>query len=540
MDDGGVKSLLDEFANSANITKKEANAFLKSFQNVFVDALENDKVLKINGLGSFKLSLVGERNSVDVNTGKPIKINPHYKVVFTPETLLKNTVNAPFAHLETVIIEDVVDMSNGEVNIDTLPLNEGETSFDLKSSDGTQVEPEVDESEGIAASSDKIESPLEKLTEQALEIKSLLEDIQGTACFSDNATAAVSDATTAEVSDVADEVIPDNATAVVSEVVDASASDAADEVGQSDSVDVENEQYTEQNSVESTAPQDESSVSIKEEIPALTKEEHPLKEEPPTVPHDEPTVPHDEPTEPQEEPLPANKEKENKGLDNEMLSIIRDEYKKRRRVRIAVVLSSVFVVLMLTVALVLDFYFDGFVKKYYYSTFVDNKEMSEDLLTEGNNTLMENELLAVDDDEIEADENVCAGDVTDSVGVQADSVISDVVEVEKNSHVNDNSAGADSRMFSAIFNSPRVYSQYIDTIKMPQDSRLTLVSLKYYGHRDFWVYIYEANKSRISNPNVITPGTTLYIPKLDKALIDVSNPETIEYARYLHDIFVRK
>ena len=53
MDDGSLKSLLDDFASKANITKKDANAFLKSFQSVFIEALDKDKVLKINGLGSF-------------------------------------------------------------------------------------------------------------------------------------------------------------------------------------------------------------------------------------------------------------------------------------------------------------------------------------------------------------------------------------------------------------------------------------------------------------------------------------------------------
>ena len=94
--------------------------------------------------------------------------------------------------------------------------------------------------------------------------------------------------------------------------------------------------------------------------------------------------------------------------------------------------------------------------------------------------------------------------------------------------------------FSKLIEAPRVYTDFLDTIKMPKDSRLTLISLKYYGHRDFWVYIYEANKSRIPNPNIIVPGTTIYIPVLDKALIDSSNPKAIEYARYLHDQFVGK
>ena len=190
MDEVNLKSLVDVFASKAKITKKEANAFVKAFQNIFIDALSKDKVLKITGLGSFKVTLVNERSSVDVNTGKPIKINSHYKIVFTPDSELKNIVNSPFAHLDTIIIDDVVDMSDGEVNIDTLSqdlknLSANHTVSSIPPVDEVNTDVQLIKTDNEA---DKVESPLEKLAEQALEIKSLLADIQGLGSDGQNTT----------------------------------------------------------------------------------------------------------------------------------------------------------------------------------------------------------------------------------------------------------------------------------------------------------------------------------------------------------------
>ena len=66
-----------------------------------------------------------------------------------------------------------------------------------------------------------------------------------------------------------------------------------------------------------------------------------------------------------------------------------------------------------------------------------------------------------------------------------------------------------------------------------KDSKLTALALKYYGHKDFWVYIYEANKERIDDPEHLMTGTLIRIPKLDKKLIDPKNPKCISKAKDL-------
>lgn len=91
----------------------------------------------------------------------------------------------------------------------------------------------------------------------------------------------------------------------------------------------------------------------------------------------------------------------------------------------------------------------------------------------------------------------------------------------------------------SIFEQPRVYTEFITTERLTPGSRLAWLSTKYYGSPYFWVYIYEANKDYILNPNHVLIGTPVKVPKLDPALIDTNNPKCLEYARKLHEQYVK-
>lgn len=72
----------------------------------------------------------------------------------------------------------------------------------------------------------------------------------------------------------------------------------------------------------------------------------------------------------------------------------------------------------------------------------------------------------------------------------------------------------------------RVYTEFITTEEMHQDSRLAWMAYRYYGNKDLWVYIYDANRDRIKNPNYIEVGTPIRVPKLRKEQMDTTNPDT--------------
>lgn len=99
-----IQNLIELLVEKHRITPKEAEEFVKTFFAVIEEGLEQDKYVKIKGLGTFKLIGVESRGSIDVNTGERIEIQGHRKVSFTPDSALKELINRPFGHFETVIL----------------------------------------------------------------------------------------------------------------------------------------------------------------------------------------------------------------------------------------------------------------------------------------------------------------------------------------------------------------------------------------------------------------------------------------------------
>lgn len=98
-------------AEKNNMTILEAEAFIKQMFDVANGVMQSDKQLKIRWLGTFKVTSVKDRESVDVNTGERIIIGGRDKITFTPDNILKEIVNKPFAQFETVVVNDGVDFS---------------------------------------------------------------------------------------------------------------------------------------------------------------------------------------------------------------------------------------------------------------------------------------------------------------------------------------------------------------------------------------------------------------------------------------------
>lgn len=101
-----IQDLVDLLAEKHGMSKKNADSFVKEFFQLIEESLEKDKYVKIRGLGTFKLIDVESRESVNVNTGERFEIQGHTKVSFTPEPALKDIINKPFSHFETVALND--------------------------------------------------------------------------------------------------------------------------------------------------------------------------------------------------------------------------------------------------------------------------------------------------------------------------------------------------------------------------------------------------------------------------------------------------
>ena len=107
-----LQLIADTVAKKHKITVKDAEKFVSAMFDVMNEGLKTDKLVKVKGLGTFKVQAVKPRESVNVNTGERVLIEGHDKVSFTPDTTMKELVNKPFAQFETVVLNDGVDFTD--------------------------------------------------------------------------------------------------------------------------------------------------------------------------------------------------------------------------------------------------------------------------------------------------------------------------------------------------------------------------------------------------------------------------------------------
>ena len=141
----GNKELSQVLIEKFGLTRNAAEQFVSEMFQVLMAGLHDDKQVKIKGLGTFKVTSVAARKSVDVNTGDPIIIEGRDKISFVPDTSLRDEVNRPFAQFETVVLNDDVDFT--EIDRKFAEDSEAFVSEVLQSNDAI-----LPESESVSAS----------------------------------------------------------------------------------------------------------------------------------------------------------------------------------------------------------------------------------------------------------------------------------------------------------------------------------------------------------------------------------------------------
>lgn len=139
-----LKSLLSDLSKRSSRSEQEVRVFIQELSVLIEEALEKDKLVKITGLGTFKLLWVEARKSVNVQNNEHYVIPGHYKLKFIPEAGVKDYVNMPLSHLSRVDLED----------------------------EETQNLPDIEQE------AEQVELPLKRLASQAENLKSMLTDIQ--------------------------------------------------------------------------------------------------------------------------------------------------------------------------------------------------------------------------------------------------------------------------------------------------------------------------------------------------------------------------
>ncbi len=125
------QELGDLLTEKAELTKKDAEYFLKELFDLISESLSETNPVKIKDFGTFKLKSIQSRESVDVNTGEKIEIPAHNRISFSPATALKELVNKPFSHFETTLINEGFDPEGISFEIDDDDLDEDDDDVEV-------------------------------------------------------------------------------------------------------------------------------------------------------------------------------------------------------------------------------------------------------------------------------------------------------------------------------------------------------------------------------------------------------------------------
>jgi nucleoid DNA-binding protein len=438
------QEIIDLVASKASVSKRASEEFLKMMISSIEDALYAGEQVKIKNFGTFKLQWNEPRKSVNIQTGDDILLAGYHKVTFTPDPILRDLVNEPFAHLEAVELD-------------------GESTIDLQKEE----------------SSDVALDPLRVFTEQASEIKDLLSEIQA---LSPTKQPGLIVGETLETSKEKNVEKGDNQKVRI-EIPDY--------------VFVDESSVVESNVSEVKLPE---FAEVKPYIFNQSEREN-VESEQSVVDYRGSTI--------SESEILSDDDKANV---NEFDSTSFIDSIKPVRERKTWLMASLLLVLLV----------GGFIGLYLFNSEVKS---CSDKFFSGAKT----ELVYVKD---RACNWICPK--------PKQAPRPEVLIVPKDTLVNDSAIDNDVDSLQLLFDNPRIYTEFIATEQLRKSSRLTLISLKYYGTKDFWVYIYEANKERISNPDDISSGTLIRIPKLDSRLIDASNPRCMKKAKELHDQYVKR
>lgn len=166
-----ITDLAGVIAKQRKLSTKDVEKFISAMFLVVDKGLDADRLVKIKGLGTFKVTSVKPRESINVNTGARVVIEGHDKVSFTPDTSMRDLINKPFAQFETVVLKDDVDFSD---------IEHDNSDEEKRESLASNTEKEVQKEKTISSNEEEI-APQDMVQENVLEIKDDKEDCPVTA-----------------------------------------------------------------------------------------------------------------------------------------------------------------------------------------------------------------------------------------------------------------------------------------------------------------------------------------------------------------------
>jgi len=463
----------------------ETERFIREFITVVSEGLFSDKMVKVKGLGTFKIVLVEDRESIHVNTGERILIPAHYKCSFLPDNELKELVNRPFSIFETTEIGDAASFQDMEMADDS---DEDDVDSDLESDaneDGEDLSlPKSSVTEN------RINGLLDKeMTEELADPEDLPE------IHSPEETLTVDKQPNGQI-DTVDSPVSD---------------DSPEEVS---------EPYNEE-TIEMENPKEEDTIEVEDSINMVETLSEEIDESPEADLASEvvDTIPDSQANEltPEIESSSQvdNQDKEKEQTENreeiiraklaslsakDPVAFVAPEAKpKKRRKHGHTATKTFFYIivggLLVTASVALFFYFQSLEVRNAVPIMIESV------------SAIPTETPAPTDSVFDESDSIPSNE-KDSVPV----VVSEP---------------------QGTMQTEQVKTKYMDTVVIQTGDRLTLISLKYYGHKIFWVYLYLANKESIPKPNSVAIGTKIHIPVPETYNIDANDEQSIRKAAAL-------
>lgn len=595
-----IQDLADMLAERTGKDRKNTELFLKEFITLLTKGVYTDKIVKVKGIGTFKIILVERRESIHVNTGERFIIPEHYKFSFLPDKELKDLVNKPFSFFETTELNDDVEFSDLDESLEdsrdadpedesieeVLPDKEAAASHGIE--EPIEIQGPIGMSERILIGK-KLSPTVDRLTPPEELVGEIYRPGQSSEKAAETVRSEVAEgldkagtsAEAAEETAPQETLIPPRESSVSPQEI----STPLHEAGQASSPE------------EVTAPKNEAEESYPPASPATQPQ--PVQSDSYTLREDRitETARREAPVEPEEEAGPEAfeavspaSEKEETGrpedfdlpqaqrftdpLDSESPknAKITDETSEaeepeddnpydddfelagenRRPSREGASFKKS-VVLFFIVAILLIAGAYAYLNKDLVSGLIrgvpvppiDTTDVSD--LYAGSEEATEEEIREIAEahafelpaPEAESDSlSAAAGNraATPDAESAAEAVPSNGpsdASVRETPSSRMPSAAPVSRPAAPAQNAAKPGAsagKTLGVVKIEPGDRLTLISLKYYGNKIFWVYLYEHNKSRIHDPNNVPIGTEIEVPAPELYGIDAHSRESIKRA----------
>lgn len=552
-----LQELIDKVALSTGADKQRCDGFVRALFEAIASALEVDGVAKIKGLGTFKLLTVEERKSVNVQTGEEVVIPVHTKVSFLPDKALKEAVNKPFAHLQTYILNsnapvDGTEDESGDGDEDG-DSDEQEDESSVVEADSDNIDDSADENVTVVSSDNASEADKpqdEQLDENEPMTNDNHKDVEENAANKEDLTndgKHLDWADDWELEYSGPEPNPENAkTSISLEESESITTPSAERNSEDDAPKQSLNENSQEEETTCVSDENTSLVDSHVEIDENKEESDENKVHDDIVPEVE--VQKTNPQEKEEtqkiEETPENPtvadpfvnlQAKDKKKDKNQPVVTPQQVRNRKIMGVCIVMFVLILVMVVIAVIRIDPDFFKNMRKQ------DAGETPPVMPTD--TTSLTQEL-----------------NVYKTQNGKSDSIVNNDAKAKTQKSVSTSSESNKNKVDKAVLNSVAStapsnqspdkkfrsdFVSYMQT-KHPQvrlstsgkpeqvvlvkGLRLTLVALKAYGDKKYWIYLYLYNKDKITDPDRVKVGTVLTVPNLDKTLVNGNNAQTLSIA----------